>query len=91
MQVEKMPLMNRAGILAEIRAKLAEEGSNRGPRGNNAAARLARICRVTVQASATWLRDGIPPERVELVSALTGIPPQVIRPDRFAPRVGASE
>lgn len=74
--------LTRDETLAHIRKKLG---------GHGAATRLARICRVSIQASNKWLRDGIPPDRVELIAHLTGLPPHIIRPDHCAPRLGAGE
>lgn len=72
----------REEVLESVRAKLGGYGAGR---------RLARISRVTKIAGAKWLREGIPRERVGLVSAITGIPSYVIRPDEFVPPVPGAE
>jgi len=45
--------------------------------------RLARLVGVTKGAVQQWKSEGIPAARVPLVSALTGIPMQELRPDLF--------
>lgn len=46
---------------------------------------LARACGVSNPAIAGWRLRGVPADRVQQVSALTGIPPHELRPDIFHP------
>ena len=66
----------REEILDEIQARLQGRGAGR---------RLSRITNISRVAATKWLRDGIPRERVDLISVMTGIPPYIIRPDLFVP------
>lgn len=46
---------------------------------------LARALGITMPAITHWKRRGIPAERVQAVSRLTGIPLHELRPDLFDP------
>lgn len=54
-------------------------------------AHLARMASSTRQAVHQWRR--VPPERVRIISAMTGIPDYTLRPDLYVapPRIGHDE
>lgn len=59
--------------------------------GVNAGKRLASLTGTTDVAGFKWLRDEIPRDRVRIVSAVTGLEPWVIRPDKFVPPAAAAK
>lgn len=52
---------------------------------------LAAAIGVRPSAVSNWRKTGIPPARVPLVSRLTGLPPQELRPDLWAQNDNAPE
>jgi DNA-binding transcriptional regulator YdaS (Cro superfamily) len=70
----------------DFRSRLAE-ATQRAIEAVGTGADLARRCNVTRFAVQQWKASGIPPSRVGVVSAETGIPLHELRPDLFpAPR-----